>query len=204
MKFNIKLQNLKELQAAYAQFINAAQAGTGKQLQNAVRTAVNEKSRYVADRLIRTEMSRAWADGFWVQVLNDPDVVAVKYKLSSRHPVFDICDMYARADIFNLGAGIYPKDKVPAVPVHPHCLCRYAEVIDGEVNLKKRRDKTQQAGDKWLRSLPRLQQKQVLGVEGVKEWQANGNWQDHLRGWNGLESPDSSLVAQQAKPLKIS
>ena len=76
------------------------QQGKEKQIARAVEVAINEKSRYVAERITRTEMARAWADGFWAKVQDDDDVVAVKFKLSSRHPVFDICDMYAKADMF--------------------------------------------------------------------------------------------------------
>ena len=66
----------------------------------------------------------------------------------------DICDMYAKADMYGLGAGIYPKDKLPPLPVHPHCLCRYVEVIEGEVDMQQQRDQAREAGDKWLNSLP--------------------------------------------------
>ena len=96
-------------------------------------------------------------------IKTDADIVAVKFKLSSRHPVFDICDMYAKADMYGLGAGIYPKDKLPPLPVHPHCLCRYVEVIEGEVDMKQQRDQVREAGDKWLNSLPEARRAQVLG-----------------------------------------
>ena len=79
---------------------------------------MQEKSRYTADRIARTEMARAWADGFLADIMQDDDVVAVKWKLSSRHPVFDVCDMYSKANMYNLGSGIYPKSKIPT-----HCLC---------------------------------------------------------------------------------
>ena len=46
-------------------------------------------------------------------IKTDADIVAVKFKLSSRHPVLDICDMYAKVDMYGLGASIYPKDKLP-------------------------------------------------------------------------------------------
>ena len=99
----------------------------------------------------------------------DADIVAVKFKLSSRHPVFDICDMYAKADMYGLGAGIYPKDKLPPLPVHPHCLCRYVEVIEGEVDMQQQRDQVQEAGNKWLNSLPEegiIKATKVMGGHG--------------------------------------
>lgn len=83
----------KALQAAYNKLLEAVQKGNEKAIEKAVEVAVNEKSRYVAERITRTEMARAWADGFVAKMQKDADIVAVKFKLSSRHPVFDICDM---------------------------------------------------------------------------------------------------------------
>lgn len=74
------------------------QKGNEKAIEKAVKVAVNEKSRYVAERITRTEMARAWADGFIAKMKTDADIVSVKFKLSSRYPVFDICDMYAKAE----------------------------------------------------------------------------------------------------------
>lgn len=45
----------------------------------------------------------------FAKTLADPLVVAVKWHLSSRHPVYDICDLYSAADMYNLGSGVYPK-----------------------------------------------------------------------------------------------
>ena len=183
----------KALQAAYNELLEAVQKGNEKAIEKAVEVAVNEKSRYVAERITRTEMARAWADGFIAKIKDDADIVAVKFKLSSRHPVFDICDMYAKADMYGLGAGIYPKDKLPPLPVHPHCLCRYVEVIEGEVDMKQQRDQVQEAGDKWLNSLPESNRAQVLGRKGLKAWEDGEDWRKHMRGYAGLGKNKSRL-----------
>lgn len=183
----------KALQAAYNELLEAVQKGNEKAIEKAVEVAVNEKSRYVAERITRTEMARAWADGFLAKIKDDADVVAVKFKLSSRHPVFDICDMYAKADMYGLGAGIYPKDKLPPLPVHPHCLCRYVEVIEGEVDMKQQRDQVREAGDKWLNSLPEARRVQVLGRKGLKAWEDGKDWRKHMRGYAGLREVKGRL-----------
>lgn len=183
----------KALQAAYNKLLEAVQKGNEKAIEKAVEVAVNEKSRYVAERITRTEMARAWADGFIAKMQKDADIVAVKFKLSSRHPVFDICDMYAKADMYGLGAGIYPKDKLPPLPVHPHCLCRYVEVIEGEVDMKQQRDQVREAGDKWLNSLPESRRAQVLGRKGLKEWEDGKDWRKYMRGYAGLREAESRL-----------
>lgn len=183
----------KALQAAYNKLLEAVQKGNEKAIEKAVEVAVNEKSRYVAERITRTEMARAWADGFIAKIKDDADVVAVKFKLSSRHPIFDICDMYAKADMYGLGAGIYPKDKLPPLPVHPHCLCRYVEVIEGEVDMQQQRDQVREAGDKWLNSLPESRRAQVLGRKGLKAWEDGEDWRKYMRGYAGLREAESRL-----------
>lgn len=192
----------KALQAAYNKLLEAVQKGNEKAIEKAVEVAVNEKSRYVAERITRTEMARAWADGFIAKMQKDADIVAVKFKLSSRHPVFDICDMYAKADMYGLGAGIYPKDKLPPLPVHPHCLCRYVEVIEGEVDMQQQRDQVQEAGNKWLNSLPESRRAQVLGRKGLKAWEDGEDWQGYMRGYAGLREAESRL--QLYKPVELS
>ena len=183
----------KALQVAYNELLEAVQKGNEKAIEKAVEVAVNEKSRYVAERITRTEMARAWADGFIAKIKTDADIVAVKFKLSSRHPVFDICDMYAKADMYGLGAGIYPKDKLPPLPVHPHCLCRYVEVIEGEVDMQQQRDQVREAGDKWLNSLPESRRAQVLGRKGLKAWEDGEDWRKYMRGYAGLREAESRL-----------
>lgn len=192
----------KALQAAYNKLLEAVQKGNEKAIEKAVEVAVNEKSRYVAERITRTEMARAWADGFIAKMQKDADIVAVKFKLSSRHPVFDICDMYAKADMYGLGAGIYPKDKLPPLPVHPHCLCRYVEVIEGEVDMQQQRDQVREAGDKWLNSLPESRRAQVLGRKGLKEWEDGKDWRKYMRGYAGLREVKGRL--QMYKPVELS
>lgn len=183
----------KALQAAYNKLLEAVQKGNEKAIEKAVEVAVNEKSRYVTERITRTEMARAWADGFIAKIKYDADIVAVKFKLSSRHPVFDICDIYAKADMYGLGAGIYPKDKLPPLPVHPHCLCRYVEVIEGEVDMQQQRDQVQEAGDKWLNSLPESRRVQVLGRKGLKAWEDGEDWRKYMRGYAGLREAESKV-----------
>lgn len=47
-------------------------------------------------------------DGAMYQYAHDPDCVAFKWKLSSSHPCDDICDLYARADLWGMGEGSFP------------------------------------------------------------------------------------------------
>lgn len=183
----------KALKESYQQLIAAAENGTAEELEKACRVAIEEKSRYVAQRIIRTEMARAYADGFVAKMDADDDVVAVRLRLSTRHPVFDICDFFADADMYGLGKGVYPKDKAPPIPLHPHCMCRLEEVFSWELDISKAKNQVKQAGNKWLNGLTDRQRREVLGIEGDKAWKEGENWQKYLRNWKGLAKPDTRL-----------
>ena len=196
----------KPLKAAYSSLVKAAQSGTEEQLEKACYVAVQEKSRYVAQRIIRTELSRAYSDGFNAKIMQDDDVVAVRLRLSSRHPVFDICNLFAEADMYGLGKGVYPKDKMPPIPLHPHCMCRYEEVYAWEVDISKQKDNVKQAGDKWLNGLSDVNRRRVLGIEGDEAWKQGENWQKYMRNWRGLVEPETRLkdVVQEYRSVTLS
>ena len=196
----------KSLKTAYKNLVEAALIGSEKQLENACYVAIQEKSRYVADRIARTEQARAYSDGFFRSVADDEDVVAVRWQLGTRHPVFDICDMYMRADLFGLGAGIYPKDKTPPLPAHPFCLCRLSKVYSLD---KTPADQIRRGGDKWLQGMSEVHQNMVLGIEGAKAWRKGDDWRKYMRSWQGVGKADTRLrpfkfiLQLHAEPAKI-
>ena len=156
--------------------------GSEKAAQRALQNAIQEKSRYVAERIARTEGARARYDAFMARNGEDEDVVAYKWKLGSRHPAEDICDMYANADLYGLGKGIFPKDKVVPQPAHPHCLCHYAPVYWGEIDEKKRSDNVEENGRAWLAKQPLHIRQAILGVKGEQEWKAGRvGWMEKAR-----------------------
>ena len=174
------------LKAAYSQLLDAVEKGAEKALANGIKVAAEEKSRYVAERIARTEAARAWAQGFVERYGDDDEVSCYQWKLSSRHPFTDICDMYASANLWGLGKGIFPKDKCPALPAHPHCLCHLAPVYAVEVDASDSHDRVKQGGDEWLASLSYGQRCTVLGVSGAKAWeQGHSDWRQYMRGWTG-------------------
>ena len=162
---------------------------------------MQEKSRYTADRIARTEMARAWADGFLADIMQDDDVVAVKWKLSSRHPVFDVCDMYSKANMYNLGSGIYPKSKIPPLPAHPHCLCSCITVYAGEVDLKKQKNCIKAEGKKWLANLSDDNRRKVLGIQGNKAFKRGADWREYMRNWTAPQRMESRISGLMEKNL---
>ena len=71
---------------------------------------------------------------------------------------------------------VYPKDKAPPIPLHPHCMCRYEEVYAWEVDISKQKDQVGEVGDKWLSSLSDVKRRMVLGIEGDEAWKQGENW----------------------------
>ena len=164
------------LKTAYSQLLDAVVDGSEKALTRAVHTAVEEKSRYVAERIARTEAARAWADGFVERYMDNDRVVAFQWRLSSRHPHVDICDMYAEANLYGLGRGIYPKDATPRLPVHPHCLCHLAPVYASELKGRVPIDNFEAGGRAWLDSQSLKRRQEVLGVAGNRMYEQGDSW----------------------------
>lgn len=98
-------------------------------VDKAIDVAVQESARYFAERIARTEKARAYIDGVMYHYAHDPDCVAFKWKLSSRHPCDDICDLYARADLWETGKGIFQNDCCHHAGKAPMALQRRGAVI---------------------------------------------------------------------------
>ena len=164
---------------ALNELMDKVEYGTEKAAQKALKAAVEEKSRYVAERLARTEAARARYDAFIARHGEDESVAAYQWKLGSRHPAEDICDMYANADLYGLGKGVFPKDAAPVNPAHPHCLCHYAPVYRSELEGKKRSDDVETNGNAWLKKQSLHIRQAILGVKGEQEWKAGRvGWMD--------------------------
>nr|WP_092074954.1 hypothetical protein [Dendrosporobacter quercicolus]NSL49581.1 hypothetical protein [Dendrosporobacter quercicolus DSM 1736]SDN23584.1 hypothetical protein SAMN04488502_11537 [Dendrosporobacter quercicolus] len=186
----------KALRVAYQNLIDAAQKLNQKALEKAAWVAVQEKARYYADRIATTEMSRAWSDSFYAQNYDDPDVVGYGWRLSSNHPVFDICDFHAGVDLYGMGAGNYPKDKVPPHPAHPFCRCNLVVLYRGEVTVGKFNP---DAAAAWLKAQSMSDRQKLLGVAGSRQFEQDGKWQKHLRNWQGHVDPKPRLKVQELK-----
>lgn len=184
---NLKKLNVQGLKAAYTQVKNAVLSGNEKRIEKAVYTATQERTRYFARRIARTEMARAYNDGFVAKWANDEDCVAFKWKMSTAHPFCDICDMYAEADLYGMGPGIFPKDKVPTLPVHPNCMCHLRPVMVGSKLLKSETPhaRIEKGGREWLdkQTLPNRQR--ILGVYGEKDVKVGRSWTEKARGYSG-------------------
>ena len=190
------------LRAGYNEVIKAVESDNQQKLDKAIEIATEEKTRYNAERIARTETARAYADGQVSRYKDDEDVVAFQWKLGSRHPVFDICDFYANADLYGMGKGVFPKDKVPTLPAHPHCMCRLKPIVDGMIDNSTPKENINERGMDLLKSLSVKEQERLLGVHGrVAVLEGKARWQDHLRGWDAkdvfkVRTPNEDILEQ--------
>lgn len=84
---------------------------------------------YEALRLARSEMSMAFLDGTYTAARGNPAYRGVRWLLSSSHPLPDICDTLASADLYGMGPGGYPAGDEPPLP-HPQCLCTASPIAE--------------------------------------------------------------------------
>jgi len=83
--------------------------------------------KYNALRLARTETNIAYRLAHALGAKNSTIVKGIKWNLSRSHPEKDICDQWATQDLYELGSGVYPPDKLP--PGHPNCLCYLTDIL---------------------------------------------------------------------------
>ena len=184
VKGKIARLNTPYVRAAYNEVAAAVDDGNEVRLQKAIYTATQEKARYHAERIARTENARAYADGQMNRYFDDEDVVAFQWRLSANHPRYDICDFYANADLYGLGKGVYPKDKFPTLPAHPHCMCHIRPMTELDIDVNKRHNNLEQSGLEYIKSLSKKHQEVLLGVNGRNTvLSGKGNWQNFVRGW---------------------
>lgn len=183
----LKRVNVQGMKIAYRKVKEAIETGNERKINKAVYVATQERTRYFARRIARTELARAYGDGAMAKWENDEDCVAFQWKLSTGHPFYDICDLYANADLYGMGKGIFPKDKVPRLPVHPNCMCHLRPVMVGSKLLKSETPhaRIEKGGREWLdkQTLPNRQR--ILGVYGEKDVKAGRSWTEKARGYSG-------------------
>ena len=189
------------VRAAYNEVAAAVEDGNEIRLQKAIYNATQEKARYHAERIARTENARAYADGQMNRFLDDDDIVAFQWKLSSRHPRYDICDFYANADLYGLGKGVYPKNKFPRLPAHPHCMCHIKPMTELDIDVNKRHTNLEQAGLEYIKSLSKKHQEVLLGVNGREQvLTGKETWQNIARGWTSNTFNARAPVMSQEMP----
>lgn len=114
-----------------------------------------------ANRLMTTEINRAYTESFVEGLAENDEVAGVRYLLSPRHPRVDICDMLASVNLHGMGPGVYPLKQHP-YPAHPQTLCYLEAVFHDEITDEDRAGK--QTRSDWLRGQPAHIQNAILGL----------------------------------------
>ncbi|MRJ06243.1 MAG: hypothetical protein C6I01_01825 [Epsilonproteobacteria bacterium] len=130
----VKKLKTTHLRVAYLDYLEILEKGTEKEINEKIKVALEEKARYYANRIARTETHRAFMSKRAKEILEDDEVEFVKYNLNPHHKLIDVCDFYANLDL-GWGRGVYPKKEMRTLPLHPHCNCTYSPIykkIKGE------------------------------------------------------------------------
>src|SRR5690606_768780 len=102
--------------------IQAARSGSAEKLDAALEYYLQRKVRYHAVVIARTEANAAFLAGEIERAKATPWVAGIKWHLSASHRRPCECEVLARQDLYGLGPGVYPPDRMPDIP-HPSCHC---------------------------------------------------------------------------------
>lgn len=193
------------LRNSASQLARAAQRGRVADIERQVNYYIRDRARYQAQRVARTEMTRAFNAGYVEATQDHPAVKGMKWNLSSSHPEADICDMYASVDIAGLGPGVYPTDGLAQLPPHPHCLCFYTAVMRSPDEIASGRDSARgrpQSYDAWMRAQPREAQETMLGPGRARAFRAGGRQGARVIGDDGQFRPLYEVQGRPAPGLR--
>ena len=188
--------NTPGMRAAYTALLGAIEARNDQKLNKAIYGVTQERTRYFAERIARTEMARAYNDGAMAKYTEDDDIEAVQWKLSSAHPCYDICDLYANADLYGLGKGVFPKDKVPILPAHPNCMCHLKPVVVSQSTKRLPHERFEQGAREYISTASKAHRERLFGVYGAKQVQAGEPISDYLRNYS-----DKKLKTRLTVPI---
>lgn len=85
-----------------------------------------------------------------------------------------------------MGKGIFPKDKLPKLPVHPNCMCRVVPIFHGSMRVTSEEPKD----------------KTIAGVNGAKEVQKGASWKQYARGYSDevMQCQITNGIMQAGRP----
>jgi hypothetical protein len=152
------------LKSAYSQVLKATKKGDLEALQQKMDNAVQRKAIYNNQTVARTETARAYGQSI-AREAEEIGANFIEWELSDAHPKPDECDLYANANAFGVGKGIWPVDAAPPYPAHPNCKCIANPVIK-RVDDKRRVRYSEERVEKELKRMPEGKQKKLVGVDG--------------------------------------
>ena len=152
----------------------------------------NDASAYFnAKRMFQTEINRSYGLAYRDSCFEHDEVVGTRFCLSPNHKKRDICDLHANANVYGLGAGVYPKGKSPW-PAHPMTRSYEEPVFSDEVSDADKEGK--QTRTEWLQKQPSGLQANILGARIKQQAFAEGLLKE-----NEFTTPYRSLKNRLAK-----
>jgi hypothetical protein len=188
---SLKNTDTSALAQAYRNLANLTDASTEKTIDRAIKYASFHKAKVNAERIARTEFASAQAQSFFAIEQQNDLVSAWRWRKSSSHVEPDICDFNSGADLYGLGAGVYPIDKGPTLPAHPNCMCEAIKVLIDSVPKDKATaaNFNNQGAIKRIKAMPSDMQQAFLGKDGVDAFRQDPNsWTAYARGYTPHES----------------
>lgn len=115
-----------------------------KKLPDTINTNSNNKWFYINNDMTHPENSDEINEHYHHKQSKDDEnntiVKGTKWNLSNSHENHDICNVYATQDLYGLGPGVYPSDKIPNR--HKGCKCFLTSVLyKGDELINKLKDK---------------------------------------------------------------
>jgi len=187
-------QDTSKLKRAYQDILDLTNKSSAAQIESAAKYASYFKDRYNAETIARTEITKAYGDASISNSFYELDVIGIQFVLSSGHPEVDECDYHTSVDLYDMGAGIYPRERSPEYPFHPNCLCGVEMVYSHEAPANGASDYNAKGGEKYLKSISEGKRKSILGVGG------NEKFKENTKKWS-KEFPD--LSKQETKKPTI-
>lgn len=102
-----------------------------RRIQGVSRRKLGASINAKAKRLARTEIMNAAWEASQNSANRSPVVAGIQWNTSANHAQvmgWDVCDIFAEQDLFGLGPGIYPPNRIPPRP-HPNDRCFMTEVL---------------------------------------------------------------------------
>ena len=166
---NLKTEALK---AAYLGALKTWDKDKGAAaLARALDIAHREKTRYMANRIAQTELARAHQKAVAETLMADATIDVVQVLMSAAHPKMDVCALHAKANLFDLGPGCYPKGRGPVPPYHCFCRCRLRSRPDLQAAHAREKPGGEAA---YLRSLSPKDAAKVMGGKPKLQRMLNG------------------------------
>ena len=89
-------------------------------LERGVKRAIFAKNESQMERLVNTENTRVYHQAEYNERVDKGNITAVKFTLAASHRIVDQCDVIASYNGFGLGAGVFPLNQQPRLPIHPN------------------------------------------------------------------------------------